>query len=101
MAVSDQDRIYTTGDYGISYHIDYEKAKDVYDFPRIPLGPYVLEDYVFEIDLSEENEAMKVTFDIVEEEVRWFSFNHRVPYVLFEQDEEVEWIYTIEQVPEG
>lgn len=101
VAVSDQDRIYTTGDYGISYHVDYEKAKDVYDFPRIPLGPYVLEDYVFEIDLSEEDEAMKVTFDIVEEEVRWFSFNHRVPSVLFEQDEEGEWIYTIEQVPEG
>ncbi len=101
VAVSDQSRIYTTGDYGISYHIDYDKAKDVYDNPRTPLGPYVLEDYVFEIDLSEEDEDMKVTFDIVEEEVRWFSFYHMVPSVVFEHDDEGEWIYTIEQVPEG
>ena len=87
VALTDGSRILTDDKYDISFHLDYEVSDDIFECHRIPVGPYVLEDYEFRIDLSGLNEKMTVAFDVVEEGVAWYSYDHEVPAVVFDKDE--------------
>ncbi|MCR4929849.1 MAG: hypothetical protein K5988_07650 [Lachnospiraceae bacterium] len=96
VALTDGSRILTDDRYDISFHLDYEESDDIFECHRIPVGPYVLEDYEFRIDLSGLNEKMTVAFDVVEEGVAWYSYDHEVPAVVFDKDESGRWNCKVE-----
>ena len=93
--LTDGKTIYYNDVLSLSYHLEYEN-ENVYDNPRTPIGPYVVKDYSFDFDLTNQDENMTVVFDIVEEGVQWYSWKNDVPEVLFSRNEDGNWEYTIE-----
>ncbi len=96
IALTDKSKLYYNANkMSLSYHLDYEKSDDVYDNLRIEIDPVMVEDYVMDFDLSQLDENMIVGIDIVEENVAWYSWNHKVPIIRFKKNDG-EWDYYIQ-----
>ena len=94
VSVTDGSKIYHNERYLLSYHLEYENEEDLYDFPRYEIGPVIYKDFEIKINLSEQPEDVTVVIDIVEEGVEWYSWENRVPVILFTENEG-EWDYKI------
>ena len=94
VSVTDGSKIYLNNKYLLSYHLEYENAEDLYDFPRITAGPLICESYDIDIDLSTQPEDVTVVIDMVEEGVQWYSWENKVPVILFTENEDG-WDYKV------
>lgn len=94
VSVTDGSKIYLNNKYLLSYHLEYENSEDLYDFPRITAGPLICESYDIDIDLSTQPEDVTVVVDMVEEDVQWYSWENRVPVILFTENEDG-WDYKV------
>ncbi len=94
LAVTDSNEIFYNEKYLLSYHLDYEFSEDLYDLPRVLIGPYTVETYTYDFSLSGMNEDLTVMFDVLEEGVAWYSWDNSVPVVSFSKDSEGNWTYT-------
>ncbi|MCR4649496.1 MAG: hypothetical protein K5776_10520 [Lachnospiraceae bacterium] len=93
LSVTDSDEILYNDVYLLSYHLDYELSEDLYDLPRVLIGPFTVEKYTYDFSLSGMNEDLTVMFDVLEEGVAWYSWDNDVPVVSFSKDDEGNWTY--------
>lgn len=95
VSITDGTKLYHSDALFLSYHLEYEDD-EVYDNPRTDLGVCVGV-YTFDFDLASLEEGMTVVFDVVEEDVQWYSWNEEVPSITFNRNEDGEWEYSIEE----
>ena len=94
VSVKEDNSIYRNDKYLLSYHVEYEKEKDIYDLPRIKMEPLIISDLTLSIDLNNQPEKVTMVIDIVEEGVEWYSWKHKTPAIDFVKNEDG-WTYTI------
>ncbi len=94
VSITDQSEIFYNDKLFLSYHLEYENAEDVYEQPRILFGPLSVDDYLIDIDLANQPEDVTVVIDVVEEGVAWYSYDHKVPVILFNETDDG-WEYKI------
>ena len=94
VSIADTSQIYINNNYLLAYHLEFENGNNIFDSPRTQTGDLIMGDYSFDFDLSKQNGDMTVVFDVVEELVAWYSWDHDVPVVEFKESEEG-WNYTI------
>jgi len=94
VSVTGDDQVYYNEKYLLSYHLEYENEEDIYDLPRIPIGPLIIGDYTIEINLNNQPKNVTAVIDIVEEGVEWYSWENRVPVILFNKMDN-DWDYKV------
>ena len=83
VSLTDQNEIFRNDKLFLSYHLEYDNAEDKYEQPRIFFGPLTVDDYLIDVDLSSQPEDVTVVIDVVEDGVAWYSYEHKVPVILF------------------
>ena len=68
--------------------MEYENAEDEYEQQRILFGPLTIDDYLIDVDLASQPEDVTVVIDVVEEGVAWYSYEHKVPVIVFNETDE-------------
>jgi len=94
VSLTDHNEIFRNDKLLLSYHLEYENAEDEYEQPRILFGPLSVEDYLIDVDLSNQPEDVTVVIDVVEDGVAWYSYEHKVPIILFNETDQG-WNYKI------
>ena len=94
VSLTDGTNVYHNDRFMLSYHLEYDNANDVFDNPRINFGSITTDDYLVDVDLSSQPEDVTVVIDIVEEGVQWYSYDYKVPVILFTKNNNV-WEYKL------
>lgn len=94
ISVTDESEILYNEKYFLSYHLEYENEEDIFDLPRTAIGPLTVDNYTLCIHLADQPEDVTVVFDIVEEGVAWYSWENKVPVVVFSRKDGV-WDYKL------
>jgi len=94
VSVTDGSKMFKNERFKLSYHLEYENEEDIYDLPRTEIGPLVLKNYTLDVDLDNQPEDVTVVIDIVEEGVQWYSWQNRVPVIVFTKKDD-SWNYVI------
>lgn len=88
VSLTDKSKIYRNENLALSYHLEYENAEDEYEQPRIQFGPLTIDDYLIDVDLANQPEDVTVVIDVVEEGVAWYSYDNKVPVIVFNETDE-------------
>lgn len=88
VSLTDQSVIFRNEKLFLSYHLEYENAEDEYEQQRILFGPLTIDDYLIDVDLASQPEDVTVVIDVVEEGVAWYSYEHKVPVIVFNETDE-------------
>ena len=85
VSLTDGSKLYHNDKFSLSYHLEYENAEDEYENPRINFGSVTSVDYLIDVDLESQPEDVTVVIDVVEEGVAWYSYEHKVPIIVFNE----------------
>ena len=92
VSLTDGSEIYRNDKLLLSYHLEYNNAEDRYECPRLLFDSLTADEYLIEVDLSEQPEDVTVVIDVVEDGVAWYSYDNKVPVIVFTETDE-EWDY--------